>query len=90
VATSTARTAAASILALVGVLAQRKLLLELAAELAVHGDQLLADRHDGLARRDGAVGLDAQEDFGHVGVTDWMGLLAVRVMGKWKGENMLL
>jgi hypothetical protein len=74
VAASTARTTAAGILALIGVLAQGKLLLELAAELAVHGDQLLADRHDGLARRDGAVGLDAQEDFGHVGVADWMGV----------------
>lgn len=63
-------TAGTSILALIGVLAQRKLLLELAAELPVHGDQLLADRHDGLARRDGAVGLDAQKDFRYVGVAD--------------------
>ncbi len=70
---ATRRTAAATagVLALVRILPEGQLLLELAAELPVHGDQLLADGHERLARRDRAVGLDAQEDFGYVGVADW-------------------
>ena len=72
---ATARRAARSrtargVLALVGVLAEGQLLLELAAELAVHGDQLLADGDEGLARGEGAVRLDADLHFGDVGVGD--------------------
>lgn len=57
-------------LALVRVLPERKLLLELAAQLPVHGNELLANGNECLARRDGAVGLDAQLDLRYVGMTD--------------------
>lgn len=57
-------------LALVCVLPERKFLLELAAELPIHGHELLANRHERLARRDGAVRLDAQQDLRYVGVAN--------------------
>lgn len=58
------------LLALVGDLAEGELLLELTAELSIGRDQLLARLDEGLARRDGAVRLDAQKDFRHVGMSD--------------------
>jgi hypothetical protein len=57
-------------LALVRVLPERKLLLELAAELPVHGNELLANGHERLTRRDGAIRLDAQQHLRYVGVAD--------------------
>lgn len=75
---------AASVLALVGILAQGKLLLELAAELTVHGDQLLADGHESLARGNRAVGLDAQLNLRDVRVADWSGAgLALELIAIW-------
>lgn len=72
-ASSTASTT--SILALVGILAEGQFLLEFPTQLAVHGDELLADSHKGLARRDSAVGLDAQEHLGNIGVADCCSVL---------------
>lgn len=62
---------AASLLALVSVLAQGKLLLELAAQLAVHGHELLARADEGLARGDASVCLDTDEEFRHVRVGNY-------------------
>lgn len=44
---------------------------ELAAELGELGDEVLADLCHGVLGRDGAVGLDADEELGHVRVSDW-------------------
>ena len=43
---------------------------ELAAELAVGGDQLLADGDDGLLGRQGAVRLDSEQELRHIRVSD--------------------
>lgn len=61
---------ASRILPLVRILAQGKLLLKLAAQVAQGSDQLLADADQGLAGRDGAVRLDPDEDLRHVRVAD--------------------
>ena len=44
---------------------------ELAAELAVRGNQLLADLDQRLLGGDGAVGLDADEQLRHIRVSDF-------------------
>ena len=67
----TTGTASTTLLALVGQLAERKLLLELAAERKVHLHQRLARLAKGVLGRDGAVRLDADHDLRHVGVSDW-------------------
>jgi len=57
-------------LSLISDLAEGILLLELSAQLAIRGDQLLASLNEGLARSDGAVRLDAQKDLGDVGMSN--------------------
>lgn len=59
-----------SLLALVGDLAEGELLLELAAELTVDGDEILAGLGQGLAGLHGAIRLDTEENLGHVGMSD--------------------
>lgn len=65
-------TTVAALLALIGVLAQGKFLLELASQLAVHGDQLLAGTDKGLTRSDAAVRLNSDHDLWHVRMGDCM------------------
>jgi len=56
------------LLSLIGDLSEGILLLELSAQLAIRRNQLLASLDESLARRDGAVGLDAKKDLGDVGM----------------------
>ncbi len=55
-----------SLLALVGVLAQSELLLELAAQLTVGGNELLANVDNSIARSDDTVSLDTQQNLRHI------------------------
>lgn len=52
-------------------LPELKLFRELPAELSEIGNKLLGALHDGFLRRDGAVGLHAEFDFGEERVWDW-------------------
>lgn len=63
-------TATLTLLALIGILAEGKFLLELAAELTVHGDKLLASSDEGLAGADAAVRLDTDHHLRHIRVSD--------------------
>lgn len=56
------------LLSLIGDLAEGKLLLKLSTQLAIGRNQLLASLNEGLTRGDGAVGLDAEEQLGLVGM----------------------
>lgn len=61
-----------TLLALIGVLAKCELLLELATELAVHRDQLLARTDQRLTGRDAAVRLDTDKELRHIRMGDWI------------------
>ena len=58
------------VFALIGNLAESELLLELSSQLAVGSNELLARLDQCLARSDGSVGLDAQQDLGDVRMGD--------------------
>lgn len=52
-------------------LAQLPLVGEGATELAERGNHVLADLDHRLTRGDGAIGLYANEELGHIGMSDW-------------------
>lgn len=51
-------------------LAQLPLAGELASKMAVSCDELLANGKEGLLGRDGAIGLNTEQDLGDVGMGD--------------------
>lgn len=56
-------------------LPELKFLRELPAELSEIRNKLLGALHEGFLRRDGAVGLHAEFDFGEEWVWDWLFLV---------------
>jgi hypothetical protein len=76
-------------LALIRILAEGQLLLELATELPVQGHELLAGRDESLARGDHTISLNPDEDLRDVGVADWMGWsVPVKKREEGDGEEM--
>lgn len=65
---------------------------ELAAELGELGDEVLADLGHGVLGGDGTVGLNADEELGHVRVSDCFGerVLAIASRGRETGAEGLL
>lgn len=59
------------LLALIGVLAESQLLLELATELAIRSHKLLARVDQGLAWGNCSVSLDPNHHLGHVGMGNY-------------------
>jgi hypothetical protein len=56
------------LLSLIGDLSEGELLLELSAKQSIGSDQLLASIDQSLARSDGAVGLDTEQNLWNVRV----------------------
>lgn len=77
----------ASLLALVGELAKRQFLLELAAEGAVLGDQVAADLTECLARGHRAIGLDANQDLRDIRVSNFRQKVSFLVPYRSRGSK---
>ena len=59
---------------------------ELAIELTVGGNQLLADADDGLLWRDATVRLDSEQELRHIGMSDY-GTCQFVSSGQRKGQG---